>query len=407
MSLDPTLLARRWPERRPVVLAAAAAGLVAILVAGDGVADPSLGALYALPVTLAALELGLAGGVTVAAAAGVLALVGGAVAPAVAALAAGVVAGHFSDRMRAAHAREQRLLDSGLALGGLAAGRRLPQAVAAAAMRTPGVDGIEVALDGAPALASGRMAGRRTTIAVLARGAPLGRIVVAHRARLDREDRAALELLAAQAALAADNQRLLEQRSGVARLLATHEDDRRRVAWTLHEELAQVLAAVLLELRTLRRAGSLDESALDELHRKVVGVLDDVRDLAGELRPSSLAQLGLIPALEALRDDHGALSLEATGLPEPLPEPLRTGVYRLIEAALLAARPGGPADVRLEGSEGSLEVVIDVELDDADEPLAAGRARAALLDGSLSGEALPDGRTRLRARLPLPVSLVP
>src|SRR5918999_443529 len=76
MSLDPVLLARSWPERRPVVLASAALGLVA-------------------------------------------------------------VAGGFSDRMRAPHAREQRLLESGLALTAAAAYERLPAEVGAAALRTP------------------------------------------------------------------------------------------------------------------------------------------------------------------------------------------------------------------------------------------------------------------------------
>src|SRR5215216_144315 len=81
MSLDPTLLIRRWPERRPVVLVAAAAGLVAVTVAVHAAGDPGLGALYVLPVMLAALELGLAGGVVAAVAAAALVIASGAVAP--------------------------------------------------------------------------------------------------------------------------------------------------------------------------------------------------------------------------------------------------------------------------------------------------------------------------------------
>jgi signal transduction histidine kinase len=202
---------------------------------------------------------------------------------------------------------------------------------------------------------------------------------------------------------------LLEQRSGLGRLLDAQEDDRRRLAETLHEELAQVLAAVLLGLRMLRRedpgAGG---GSLDELHAQIVGVLDDVRDMAGALRPRSLAQLGLVPALEALaRDAHGGLSVEADDVPEPLPEPLRTGVYRLIESALSTARPGAPADVRLTATGPRLDVVLELDLDGAREPLAAARARAALMNGSLRAEPMPDGRTRALVRLslqPLPAA---
>jgi signal transduction histidine kinase len=424
MSLDPTLLIRRWPERRPVVLAAAAAGFVTVLVAVHAVGDPGLGALFVLPVMLAALELGLAGGVAAAVAAAAFVIASGAVAPAVAAIAAGAIAGRFSDRMRGVHAREQRLLDSGLAMGALTAHEQLPHAIAGAALRTPRAVGAEVEIAGAAAAVAGRMSGSRTVTNIVAGGARLGRIVVVHRAPLEREDLAALELLALQAGLAADNQRLLaqereaaaleaelrrvrddllEQRSGLGRLLDAQEDDRRRLAETLHEELAQVLAAVLLGLRMLRRedpgAGS---GSLDELHAQIVGVLDDIRDVAGALQPTSLAQLGLVPALEALaRESHGGLSVEADDVPEPLGEPLRTGVYRLIESALSTARPGAPADVRLTATGRRLDLVLELDLEGAREPLAAARARVALMNGSLSAEPMPDGRTRALVRVPL------
>ena len=80
MSRDPRLPVRRWFERRPVILAAAAIGFAAVAVAGE----PEL---YVLPVMLAALELGLAGGLVAAAAAAALVVAGGALAPAVVVLA--------------------------------------------------------------------------------------------------------------------------------------------------------------------------------------------------------------------------------------------------------------------------------------------------------------------------------
>lgn len=403
MSLDPTLLIRRWPERRPVVLAAAAVGFVTVLVAVHAAGDPGLGALFVLPTMLAALELGLAGGLAAAGATAVLVVVSGAVAPGVAALAAGAIAGRFSDRMRGVHAREERLLDSGLAVSALTGHEQLSHAIAAAALRTPRAVGAEVAIDGAATALAGRMAGSRCATDIVARGTRLGRIVVAHRAPLEREDRAALELLALQAGLAADNQRLLEQRSGLGRLLDAQEDDRRRLAETLHEELAQVLAAVLLGLRMLRREDpGAGRGSLDELHAQIVGVLGDLRDVAGALQPTSLAQLGLVPALETLaRETHRGLSVEADGIPEPLPEPLRTGVYRLIESALATARPGARTDVRLTATGPGLDVVLELDLEGAREPLAAARARAALMNGSLSAEPMPDGRTRALIRLPV------
>jgi signal transduction histidine kinase len=410
MSAAPALLVRRWPERRPVVLAAGALGLAAVAALVQLARDPALGVLYVLPVLLVALELGLAGGLAAAAIAAALALAGGAVLPAAVAIAVGAVAGRFSSRMHAVHEREQRLLESAIALGERPVRDRLPQAVAAAALRTRGATGAEVTLDGRRAIAGGR-GGHITSLGIVVRGELLGAIELSHRRRLEPEDRAALELLAVQAGLAADNQRLLiqereaaaieaelrhirddllEQRAGLGQLLDAQEDERRRHAETLHEELAQVLAGVLMQLR-LRRG---DDSSLEELHNEVRGVLAELRDVATELRPSSLAQLGLVPALEAI----GGLAVEADSVPDPVPEPLRTGVYRLVEHVLSAATAG--ARVQLQGHDDRLDVIIDAGLTDS-EPVAAARARVALLGGTLATEARPDGRTRLLSRLPM------
>jgi hypothetical protein len=109
-----------------------------------------------------------------------------------------------------------------------------------------------------------------------------------------------------------------------------------------------------------------------------------------------------VPALEALaRDAHSGLSLHADDVPEPLPEPLRTAVYRLIESALSTARRGAPADVRLTATDRHLDLVLELDLEGAREPLAAARARAALMNGSLHAEPMPDGRMRALVRFPL------
>jgi signal transduction histidine kinase len=409
MSVDPALLIRRWPERRPVVLAVAAIGFAAVAAIVHVAGDPDLGVLHIVPVLLVALELGPAGGLVAATIPAGLVVAGGAVMPAVAAVALGAIAGRFSSRMHAVHAREQRLLESANELGELAAHDRLSQAVAAAALRTPGAVGVAVGLDGRRAVL-GDSRGHRTVFGIVVRGEQLGLIDVAHSRPLEPEDRAALERLALQAGLAADNQRLLaqereaaameaelrhirddllEQRAGLGQLLDAQEDERRRHAETLHEELAQVLSGVLMQLR-VSRGGGTD----DGLHDEVRGVLAELRDVATALRPSSLAHLGVLPALESI----DGLAVEADDVPDPLPEPLRTGVYRLVEHLVSAA--AGDARVRLQGHGDTLDVMVDAELADP-ESVAAARARVALLGGSLGTEAGPCGRTCLRAHLPL------
>ena len=200
---------------------------------------------------------------------------------------------------------------------------------------------------------------------------------------------------------------LLEQRSGLGRVLDAQEDERKRAAETLHEDLAQVLAAVLLGLRIMRRDAPESSSvSLDDLQDQVVGVLADVREVARGLLPTSLVQLGLMPALETLAEDlherrHGGLEIDADGVPDPLREPLRTGVYRLVEQAMTAHVGGDPARLRLRMDAGELDATLELAVEHAAAPLAAARARTALLGGTLEVEPSPAGTVRMRVRLPL------
>ena len=66
------------------------------------------------------------------------------------------------------------------------------------------------------------------------------------------------------------------------------------------------------------------------------------------------------------------LAVDAHDVPDPLPEPLRTGVYRLIEHVIRSSPAG--ARVSLHGSGDGLEIVIDAEVTDS-EAVAAARAR--------------------------------
>jgi len=98
-------------------------------------------------------------------------------------------------------------------------------------------------------------------------------------------------------ALAARERQLAEMSK---RLLTAQDEERRRVARSLHDGLIQSLAAVKLHLIPVK------ERLGEDAHRTVTGMLDEAigqtRTLAYSIRPPLLDDLGLVPSLERLAE---------------------------------------------------------------------------------------------------------
>jgi two-component system sensor histidine kinase UhpB len=92
-----------------------------------------------------------------------------------------------------------------------------------------------------------------------------------------------------------------ERRESGRRALAAQEDERRRVARELHDEVGQTMTGVVLQLEGLAREAPPDLRervlALQETAREGV---EEVREIARGLRPEALDEFGLRPALVSL-----------------------------------------------------------------------------------------------------------
>jgi two-component system sensor histidine kinase UhpB len=138
--------------------------------------------------------------------------------------------------------------------------------------------------------------------------------------------------------------RLEEERgASTAMALAAQEDERRRIAQELHDEVGQSLTVVLLGLRRARdRAEELDP-ALAELLASAQETtrdgLEEVRRIAQRLRPGMLEDLGLLASLSSLASHASQTAgIEVTrafapGLP-PLDPATELVVYRVAQEAL-------------------------------------------------------------------------
>lgn len=128
---------------------------------------------------------------------------------------------------------------------------------------------------------------------------------------------------------------LAENRTLVRRLLEVQEDERRRLARELHDELGQTLNAIKLDVLALPDAMAAQRIAANADH-----VYAAAGDLVRRLRPTALDELGLADALEACvdrwRQSHPrlAVQLSMSGALECLGETVSLAVYRIVQEGL-------------------------------------------------------------------------
>ncbi len=385
-----------------MVLGGAAAFAVVVFILGQVAESPDegIGFLYALPVMLVALEFGLGWGLAAAGAGFTLIVLWGLSTDqhltasafalrAVALLVIGGVAGRFSDRMRAARRRQDQLLHSGLALAHLTDREALPETIARQALQTLHAAGARFQIDGSDPVEIGRLGPGSITAELPLPGGESAVLEVAPEPGrgFSADDRIALEMLALQAAVAAENQRLMasereramlrdelirsrerlaKQGRQLEHLLAGQEDERRALAQDLHEDAAQALASIQLGLRVVET--DLDSEAqrhhVEALRSHLAETLVALRELAVDLRPPVLDELGLVPALQGLAarvpvaDQPVTIEVKGDSDGERLEADLETTVYRVVAETIGAIE--GPAAVRVAIDRKKGEVRISV-----------------------------------------------
>jgi len=126
-------------------------------------------------------------------------------------------------------------------------------------------------------------------------------------------------------------------------LVATQEEERRKLSRELHDHVGQMLTALRMELGRIDRLRTHTDTrvgaAVAECRQLVDDMVHLVRDLALGLRPSMLDDLGLQPALEWLARDFARRSnvrvaLEFSGALDDLTDLHRTCIYRVVQEAL-------------------------------------------------------------------------
>jgi signal transduction histidine kinase len=204
--------------------------------------------------------------------------------------------------------------------------------------------------------------------------------------------------------------------------LAVAESERARWARELHDETLQALGSLRLMLSAASRAGT-QEAMSDAVARALDQLEFDIASLRGlitELRPATLDQLGLEPAVLALVDrvrtrgvDIDAqidLAFEHGRSAHRLDEELETGVYRIVQEALTNAVNHGIATravVELIEEQHRINVLVrdngagfDTNSATRGFGLLGMHERVELLGGELQVESAPGQGTKISVVLP-------
>jgi signal transduction histidine kinase len=188
-----------------------------------------------------------------------------------------------------------------------------------------------------------------------------------------------------------------ELRRVCADVLERHEQQLSRTAGELHEGICQRLAAANAQLEALGAAVQGQREPLARL-RDARGLLNqtlgELRELAQQLRPSVLQNLGYVEALRwyvgRLREREGlALALEVEGAETRLPEDVESALYRATEEALsVAGRSARRLRVRYRREPESVRIEIAGPPPDTVD-LSAIRERLRPFGGGVSVDAAP------------------
>ncbi len=179
-------------------------------------------------------------------------------------------------------------------------------------------------------------------LAALAAGGVVASLLVGRGGLVEEVEQRTRELERVNVALReqeASRKRLLRQ------LISAQEDERRRVARHLHDELAQSLTGLIMTMDAADPppAGSAGDRVRSQLGRTralASQALTQTRQLILDLRPSILDDLGLEPALRWAVNAHlvpsgVAVSFRSHGQPCRLGTEVETAAYRIVQEALV------------------------------------------------------------------------
>nr|WP_317852887.1 sensor histidine kinase [Mammaliicoccus sp. Marseille-Q6498] len=138
-----------------------------------------------------------------------------------------------------------------------------------------------------------------------------------------------------------ERQQKLHQQTMMQKIISAQENERKRISRELHDGVVQELLNVSVELRLLKYQNEIEElkSQSQQIESIMSRLIDDIRNLSLELRPSSLDDLGLNAAFKSyfkqLEKNFGFTVHYHFDSPEiRFNSEIETVVYRIVQEAV-------------------------------------------------------------------------
>ncbi|MEJ7612382.1 MAG: GAF domain-containing sensor histidine kinase [Candidatus Fervidibacter sacchari] len=254
-----------------------------------------------------------------------------------------------------------------------------------------------------------------------------------HPDAFSRDDLTFLQTVSDHVAVALANARLLQELREKERVrglllnkvVTAQEEERKRISHELHDQIGQLLTALLIQLQLLER--DLNEPPLKDRVKMLKQLAEEIsihlHHIAWELRPPALDELGLLAALERVTEEWSRrfnipCEFEVNGTFNGQIEPeVAIGVFRIVQESLTnIAKHAKATHARVTVQQENGELVVTVEdngigfrvkdiMRHPDENKRLGllgmMERAAMLSGKLDIESKPGKGTKVQLRIPL------
>lgn len=178
-------------------------------------------------------------------------------------------------------------------------------------------------------------------------GVKIGKITICSSSKLDETFMKILTSLANQLSITVENLELWKEVKKkeeirlmlIEKLIRAQEDERKRIARELHDETSHSLSSMLVELKLLEGDKIEKDQAIDTLRTLVRNTMEELHQMAWQLRPTILDKFGLEIAIERYIEEFEKLTKIDIDLVFNCPQKLfspeqETAIFRLVQESL-------------------------------------------------------------------------